>query len=183
MKEKLRDKTRDDLEFALQNAGVDAVMADRGRREEEVCKSLFRRSLGIIDIRGGPVESINVLKIDGSQYSPPQWWVALLVPAQLPGAAHHPVKVSTRRTKSFPLIGKVTSVDWRGEDYGSGLIESLNGQHELTDLIRHIGDVEIESHAGEFAGWTIEVKARMKPSRNQWQTLVGLAEQLCRLTY
>ena len=182
-KEKLRDKTRDDREIALRSAGVDAVMAERGRREEGVCKSVFRRSLGIIDIKGGLVAPINVLKIDASQYSPPQWWVVLLVPVQLPGAADHPVKVTNHRTKSLPLIGKVTSLDWRGEDYGSGLIESLNGQPELADPIRHLGDVEIESHAGEFAGWTIQVNARLTPEGDEWQTLAGLAKQLRRLTY
>lgn len=183
MKEKLRDKTRDDLEFALRSAGVDAVMAERGRPEEDVRKSTFRRSLGVIDIKGGPVTSINVLKIDGSQYSPPHWWVVLLVPAELPGAADHPVKVSTHRKKSFPLFGKVTSVDWQGEDYGSGLIESLDAQHELADMIRRVGDLEIESHAGDPTGWTIQIKARLKPDASQWRTLVGLAERLRRLTY
>lgn len=183
MKEKLRDKTRDDLEFALRSADIDAVMAERGRWEEDVRKSAFRRSLGIIDINGGPVTSINVLKIDGSQYSPPQWWVVLLVPAELPGAADHPIKVSTHRKKSFPLFGKVTSVAWQGEDYGSGLIESLDRQHELANLIHHVGDLEIESHAGEHTGWTIQIKARLKPDASDWQTLVDLAEQLRSLTY
>ena len=183
MKEQLRDKTRDDLEATLRAAGVNAAMAERGRREEGVCKSLFRRSLGIIDIGGGPVATINVLKIDGSQHSPPQWWVALLIPAQLPGAADHPVKVSTRRKKSFPLFGKVTSVEWRGEDYGSGLIESLDGEHRLADLIRRVGDIEIESHADEFSGWSILVKTRSITGGGEWPTLVDLAERLRRLTY
>ena len=49
MKESLRDKTRDDLTFALNAAGVGSEMSDRGRVEEKVENSWYQRSLGIID--------------------------------------------------------------------------------------------------------------------------------------
>ena len=43
MKESLRDKTRDDLTFALNAAGVGSEMSDRGRVEEKVENSWYQR--------------------------------------------------------------------------------------------------------------------------------------------
>ena len=55
MKERLRDKYRDDLVYALNSAGVKAEMAQRGRAEEKTENSWYQRSLGVIDISGGPI--------------------------------------------------------------------------------------------------------------------------------
>ena len=78
MKEKLRDKTRDKLVHSLNALGVGATMAERGRPEERIRKSWGKRSLGVIDIPQGPIRCINIVRQDGSQYSPPQWWLVAL---------------------------------------------------------------------------------------------------------
>ena len=96
MKEKLRDKTRDDLAHAL-------------------------NSLGVIDLPEGPIRWINILKRDRSKNSPPKWWINLCIPDERPVLIHKEVKVRTVRKKSFPLFGKVVDVAWKGEDYGTGL--------------------------------------------------------------
>ena len=62
MKESLRDKTRDDLTFALNAAGVGSEMSDRGRVEDKVENSWYQRSLGVIDISEGAIKWINILK-------------------------------------------------------------------------------------------------------------------------
>ena len=183
MKEKFRDKTRDDLIFALNSLGVGAEMADRGRPEEEVRKSLFRRSRGLVDLSDGPIAAINVLKQDRSQYSPPRWWVVLLIPSDLPGAADHPVKIRSHTTKSFPVFGQVTGFEWRGEDYGSGLIESLDQDRNLADLVKRVGDFEVQSHADDFDGWTIQIQARLRPEERDWQVLTKLARRLHSISY
>ena len=73
MKERFRDKTRDDLTLALKELGIDATMAERGRPEEDIQDTWMNRSQGIIDLAEGPIRWVNCLKQDGSQYSPPQW--------------------------------------------------------------------------------------------------------------
>ena len=67
MKEWLRDKYRDDLVYSLNSAGVKAEMAQRDRVEEKTESSWYQRSLGVIDISGGPIKWINILKTDGSK--------------------------------------------------------------------------------------------------------------------
>ena len=69
MKERFRDKTRDDLANALDLIGVKAEMADRERAEEKVENSWYQRSLGVIDIAEGPISWINILKKDPSKDS------------------------------------------------------------------------------------------------------------------
>ena len=61
MREKMRDKSRDDLAYALNLVGVKAEMSDRGRPEEKVENSWYQRSLGVIDISEGPIRWINIL--------------------------------------------------------------------------------------------------------------------------
>lgn len=110
MREKLRDKTRDQLTVALNALGVQAVMAERGRPEEAIHNSWWQRSLGVIDLSEGPVRWINVVKKDGGRDSPPRWWINLCIPdeRQLPG--RRTVKIKTARKKSFPCsAGSPTS--------------------------------------------------------------------------
>ena len=70
MKEKLRDKTRDNLTNALNSLGVKAEMAERKRAEEKVHNAWWNRSLGVIDLPEGPVRWINVIKKDRSKRQP-----------------------------------------------------------------------------------------------------------------
>ena len=182
MEERFRDKARDELASALRALRVNAELANRGEIEKNVRKTRFRRSLGIVDISGGPVAAINVLKMDGSQHSPPQWWEVFLISSDLPGTADHPVDLSTRRVKSFPVFGTITAVKWRGEDFGSGLINSLDQDHRLADVIRRVGGFEIRSHSNGFEGWMIQIKARLQPNERDWGMITSLAERLSRIT-
>ena len=81
------------------------------------------------------------------------------------------------------MIGKVTGVGWRGEDYSAGLIESLRQDRMLADLVKRVGDIEIRSHADDFAGWTIQIKARLRPNEHDWHPLEQLASRLHHIRY
>ena len=62
MREKIRDKTRDEFAKQLDQIGVTAIISDRERPEERVGNRTLRRSLGIIDIpnEDGPIKWINI---------------------------------------------------------------------------------------------------------------------------
>ncbi len=178
MKERFRDKTRDELTLALNELGIDATMAERGRPEEDIQDTWMNRSQGIIDLAAGPIRWLNCLKQDGSQYSPPQWWTVFGIPDERPFSDQRLVKIETVRAKSFPLFGKVVDVTWKGEDHATRLISVLANDPAVKSFVKSTGDVEIESHTGEFQGWSVQVSGRFKVAQQQWDTVQRIAERL-----
>ena len=154
MKEKLRDKTRDNLTNALNSLGVKAEMAERERAEEKVHNGWWNRSLGVIDLPEGPVRWINVIKKDQSKESPPMWWINHCIPDERPISGNREIDVKTVRKKSFPLLGKVIGVDWKGKDHSTGLVNRLSYDQATKDLATRIGNIRIRSYSKEFQGWT-----------------------------
>ena len=59
-KEKIRDKSRDNLYQNLVNIGVDCELAERGINEEKLFNPWYRRSLGIININSDFDENNNI---------------------------------------------------------------------------------------------------------------------------
>ena len=178
MKEKLRDKSRDDLTRALNSLGVGAEMAERGRPEESIRKPWGKRSLGVIDIPQGPIRCINVVKQDGSQYSPPQWWIVLCIPDERPFSKRRMVEIKTAKKKSFPLFGKVVDVTWEGDDYGTGLLRTLSNDYTVKSWIKRIGNLEVRRYDEEFQGWILQVDKRVTPTKEDWEIIRKIADYL-----
>lgn len=178
MKERLRDKTRDELTLALNELGIAATMAERGRPEEKILDRWMNRSQGVIDLPSGPIRWINCLKQDGSQYSPPQWWAVFGIPDERRFSEQRAVKIKTVRRKSFPLFGKVVDVTWRGDDHATRLLSAFANDPAVKFFVKRTGDMEIESHAGEFQGWTVQVSGKFKPNQQDWDIVLRIAERL-----
>ena len=178
MKERLRDKTRDELTLALNALSIKATLAERERPEEKIQNAWSNRSQGIIDVQEGPIRWINCLKHDGSQYSPPQWWTVFGLPDERPFSEQRAVKIKTVRSKSFPLFGKVVDVTWQGEDYATRLISVLANDPAIKSFVKKTGDVEIESHAGEFQGWSVQVYGKFAARQQDWDMVQKIADRL-----
>ena len=178
MREKLRDKARDDLAHALNSLGVRAEMAERGRIEERVNNSWYKRSLGVIDLPEGAIRWINIVKKDRGKDSPPRWWINLCIPDERRVLFRKEVKVRTARKKSFPLFGKVVDVTWRGEDYGTGLVYTLSNDESSKALATAIGNLEVRSYSKEFQGWTLQVDRRFSPTSQDWEAIKEIAGHL-----
>ena len=178
MKEIFRDKSRDKLSQNLNSLGIIAYLAKRGRMEEKIENSWYQRSLGIIDIPEGLVRWINILKKDGSKNNPPQWWVILGIPDERPLPKHKAVNINTIRKKTFPLIGRVVDVNWKGRDHGSGLIDVLSNDEAVKTLSKKIGNLTIHSYTKEFQGWTVQVDRRVKLTIQDWETIQRVANHI-----
>ena len=178
MKERFRDKTRDDLANALNLIGVKAEMADRERTEEKVENSWYQRSLGVIDITEGPIRWINILKKDPSKDSPPRWWVVMGIPDDSAVSIRKQIKIKTKRKKSFPLFGKVIDVAWAGKDGGAGLAKTISDDTSTKTLATRIGNLEIKSQAEIFQGWTLTVDKQFSPTRQEWETIEKIADYI-----
>ena len=65
MKNGLRDKSRNELAYALNSLGIEIEMAKRGRVEEEMRSARGSGFLGTINIPDGPIRWINVVRVRG----------------------------------------------------------------------------------------------------------------------
>ena len=178
MRERFRDKTRDELAATLQGLGVDATLAERGRAEEKVQNSWHQRSLGVIDLSEGPIRWINVLKQDGSDKSPPRWWTNFCIPDDRLLSGRREIKIKTIRKKSFPMFGKVVDVNWKGSDHATGLASRLSNDEAATGLALRAGNLEVRSHSEEFQGWTLEVDRKLDISAEDWEAIQKIADIL-----
>jgi len=177
-KEQFRDKSRNELTYALNSVGIKAEIAERGDVDEKAENSWYQRSLGIIDIAEGSIRWINILKKDGGHRSPPKWWVVLGIPDERPISHHQTVKIKTVRKKTFPLFGKVVDVTWKGQDSGTDLVNVLSTDPAIKTLSQRIGNLEIKSHSNEFQGWTLTVDRRFSPTNQDWETLEKVADHI-----
>jgi hypothetical protein len=178
MRERFRDKSRDELAQNLNALGIRAILAERGRAEEKVENSWYQRSLGIIDIPEGLVRWVNILKKDANRNSPPMWWVILCIPDERPLTDHKAVDIRTIRKKSFPLFGKVVDVTWKGDDHHTGLVGTLSNDETVKTLAKRIGNLTLHSYAKEFQGWTLQVDRRFKPASEDWATIQRIADYI-----
>ena len=175
MKEQLRDKSRDGLTYALNSVGVKAEMAERGRAEEKVEDSRWRRSLGVIDILEGSIRWVNILKRDAGQHNPPKWWVVLGIPDERATSSRQQIKIKTVRKKNFPLFGKVVDVIWKGSEVDTGLVNTLTADVTIKTLSKSVGNLEIKSQA---QGWTVTVDRRFSPTNQDWETIEKVADHI-----
>ena len=178
MKEKFRDKSRDELTHVLNSIGIKAEIAERDRAEEKVEDSWYQRSLGVIDIPEGAIRWINVLKQDGGKNNPPKWWLVMGIPFDGAGATGQKISIKTVRKKSFPLFGKVVDVTWKGDDGVSGLINTLSEDTATKELSKKIGNLAIKSQLERFRGWTLTSDKIFNPTSQDWKVIQSIANYI-----
>ena len=184
MKEKFRDKSRDNLAKLLNSIGIKATMAERNRLEEKINKPWYMRSLGIIDISSeGPIKWTNNLKKDGNDKSGPVWHVVLGIPDKTPVSK---IKLRTIRKKDFPIFGDIIDTVWRGNDDGTSLINTLSDDPLIKKTAKEIGNLTVETDPKKFEGWTLKIDRNLagnrykqhKFTRENWEALEKIANYL-----
>ena len=188
MKDKFRDKTRDQLLDTLNLIGVKAEMTERkgvslgklsiSKDLEKIENSWYQRSLGLIEVSESPIKWINVLKKDGSDKSPPRWWIVMGVEDTRVLSTSRKIQIKTIRKKKFPIFGKVIGVDWQGSDKDTNLAARLSKDEATKLLATRVGNIEIKIQTKEFKGWTITVDRKFNPTIEDWKTLQTIAEYL-----
>ena len=87
------------------------------------------------------------------------------------------VKIKSVRVTDFPLFGKIVDMRWEGNDFGLGVIESLNGEIPLKRPIMETHDVEIRAYP-EHGCWVLFTKPKKAPSRELWDCYQAIAQHL-----
>lgn len=184
------DKTRDNICAGLQSLGIDAQMAERGRREEKIGG---KGSLGLIDIPEGPISWINVRKEtqhggqggrytydegpfnDGGSYT--DYYIEYGVPDRRLSPGHPEYRIISVRIKTPPLFDQVSDLHWKGEDFGLGIIDRLDSDISLKQPIMKSHDVIIRAH-GDHMCWIISTTASEVPSGELWNCYQAIARHL-----
>ena len=181
-REKLRDKSRDDMVQRLNATGVKATTAERGRSEENIRSGRFHRSLGLIDIEEDVINWINVVRIKSrDKNGPSRYRTVFAIPDATIPLEHEALRVTTVRKKSFPIFGKVVGIHWKSEEKLNPLVELFAKDEEVEALVTEVGDVQIHTHPGIFQGWTIEiltVGSVFEPHKVHWNVIHKIADYL-----
>ena len=192
MLEKMRDKTRDDLYKNLIDLGIDCELSKRGIRADKLQNPWHRKSLGVIKINSSyPIEFINIIKKDRSKDSPPRWWYYFAIPTDLVKSISDSIEVKSIRKKTFPIFGKVKSIEWKHNALSQNLASQFTQDSDINSLAINIGNVKIESIDKDFSGYTfsgftIEIERKnwkdwgnnrkISLDINQWNTLNKMAD-------
>lgn len=192
MLEQIRDKARDNLYNNLIDLGVQCEMSKRGIRADKLQNPWHRKSLGVIKINSeSPIEFINIIKQDRSKDRPPRWWYYFAVPDQSVKSEPNKIEVRSIRKKTFPVFGKVQSIEWKHNNYSENLANEFTRDTDINSLAMDIGNVKIESINKDFSGYTftgytIEIERKtwkdwgdnkkISLNINQWQTINKIAD-------
>ena len=191
MLEQIRDKARDNLYNNLIDLGVQCEMSKRGIRADKLQNPWHRKSLGVIKINSeSPIEFINIIKQDRSKDRPPRWWYYFAVPDQSVKSEPNQIEVRSIRKKTFPVFGKVQSIEWKHNNYSENLSNEFTRDTDINSLAMDIGNVKIESINKDFSGYTftgytIEIERKtwkdwgdnkkISLNINQWKTINKIA--------
>ena len=181
----MRDRSRDNLAEGLRSMGIKAVMAQRGRHEENIrgASGLGRASLGIIDIEDDTIVWINAVRTKSQDKNGPARYrtVFAITDNSIP-VEHKAFNVKTTRKKSFPIFGKVVGVVWKSSSAAiKPLIDALSQDKHIEDLVTEEGDITIWTHPNVFQGWTIEISTTWNifyPSAASWRVIHRIAQIL-----
>mgnify|MGYP001180459286 CR=1 FL=1 len=194
MLNKFRDKSRDDLCQNLINLGIDCEMSKRGIRADKLQNPWHRKSLGVIKINSdSDIEFINIIKQDRSKDRPARWWYYFAIPHESVKSKSNPIEVKSIRKKTFPIFGKVKSIEWKSNNYSQNLANKFTTSSEINALSMNIGNIKIESINKDFSGYffsgfTIEIERKnwkdwgdnrkISLNINQWNAINKIAS-LC----
>ena len=167
--------------------GIECEMSKRGIRADKLQNPWHRKSLGVIKINSdSPIEFINIIKQDRSKDSPPRWWYYFAVPDKSVQSKPNQIEVRSIRKKTFPVFGKVKSIEWKHNNHSDNLANEFTQDTDINSLAMDIGNVKIQSINKDFSeytftGYTIEIERKTGDNKtlslniNQWNTLNKIA--------
>ena len=127
--------------------------------ERKLETSWITKSIGFVEIIEGPIKWANITYRRRSDRTPPQCKLILGIPDNTVPVQHDKVDLRPKRKRTFPLFGKVIDVEWKGNDFGLGLLNKYSDDSFISATIAKIGKVQsIETHPSIYQGWTIDLR-------------------------
>jgi hypothetical protein len=92
----------------------------------------------------------------------------------VPDSRHLPeIKIESVRVKTFPILGTVIDVPWKGVNTSSGIGERLSNDPSIRSSIMVSSDVTITRPL--LGPWLMSRNSEAPPSREQWSCLQEIA--------
>jgi len=172
-----QEQVRDDIFGVLQTFGVRAQIAPPGLPEEEIG---IGSSL-LIDILEGPIRWVNVRKETTSSGQPggesTSYYTDYGIPDFRLGPDLSRLRIHSVRIKTFPLIGKVIDLQWKGKDYGLGIIGHLSSDDSIKPPMMRGRDVKISTNS-DHRCWILSTKTWQAPSKELWECYQTIGRHL-----
>ena len=183
LKDLVRDDTRDRIYKTLQNMGISAQMAERGRSEEEVGLRPYFKSLGLIDIRESPISWINVIRKRITHIT--EYFLNYCMPDSRLSQVSPEVLFKTSHKRKFLVFGKISDLTWEGKDSDTGIINQLNSDSVLKEAVINSKVVYTVTSYGKGGYWIISssytelnVNPTRSPSEEEWYSCQLIAQHL-----
>jgi len=188
------------MEFCalLKSWGVKARIKNRVRDVELMSISGHGPTFCIIDIEEGPISWISIqweaktklirdpldhiLDNSYDRYDYVARSVEYGIPDQrlmthLAGELLPQLRIRLGRIRILPIVGKIISVRWKGNDIGMGIIAWLNQDISLKKSLVTSPELEISAHY-YHSRWIMSVKTSNLPSKNLWDCYQLIARHL-----
>lgn len=183
IKEKLRDKTRDDLSKNLNLLNIKTNLAERGKLEEDIGKPTLSKGLGIININDTPIKWINIRRRPRGRNN-----FIYMIDYVIPDlnmkskfekifSEYGNIYIRSKKRKSFPIFGKPLDLRWQVKtstnpikskldstiksdkfNYRIGFISRIFNDNSIKKTIMDTQDIEIRSY-NEHNCWLIRIHA------------------------
>lgn len=188
------------MEFCalLERWGVKARIKDRAEGAKLRAISGHGPTFSIIEIDEGPVSQISIRwetktklvrdalgNIPDESYNPSDYVPCAVeygIPDQrlktnIAGALLPQLRIRLAQVRFLPLLGKITNVRWKGNDFGMGVIAWLNRDISLKKSL--VNSPELEINADYYHNcWIMSVKAGTLPSKELWDCYQSVARHL-----
>ena len=168
--------------------GIDAQLSEMYQLEQDIGNG---PSLGLINIKDGPIHWINLIREEGitvshvpvSKYHM-DYGVPLTNKSEITRESIFPV-----RLRRFPIFGPVVRIHWRSRGWGGKVADQLNGDPLMGQPTLMDASIELTYHPRNTC-WLISAReTRIRtanewriPSREQWDAYQVLAKHLVTAT-
>jgi len=170
--------TKDKICAGLRSLGVDAQVDMSGRAaEQNLGAGLQTKPDRVIDIAKGPIRWVNIRKQEARETAS-SYFIDYGVPDPRlrPDLPNLPKIKSVHKT-SYPIVGTVVDLYWKGKDSGLGIIDRLNRDILVRQQIMRTQGMKIRAY-GDFRCWTISTWEEDPPSGELWNCYQAIAKHL-----
>jgi hypothetical protein len=160
--------------------------------DKMVLESVRYESKGVLFLASHPIEWININQLaltknnnnnmernyDLGRF---RWSQRYSIGISDPRLVGEPEPDRQSKFRQINLKSSKNGLQWKGNDYGTGLKDALSNDQDIARLVREVGALEIHNFSHEYQGWVIEGGRHCRKLFNSgahWNMLNKIAQRL-----